>query len=344
MGVAITELLVGKDISIEELRGKVLAVDAFNMLYQFLTTIRMRDGTPLKDSKGNVTSHLIGLFSRTTSLMAEGLKLCFVFDGAPPELKRRERERRAQTKAEALQKYKEAKEAEDVEQMHKYAGRTARLTRDMVDEAKELIAALGLPVIQAPGEGEAQAAQLVKNGYAFAVVSQDADSFLFGASRVVKNLNLSGRRKKASALAYEKVSPRLLSLDDSLKALDFEHDQLIALALLVGTDYNREGIRGIGPKKALKLLEAHGTDYAALFKAVEWDTHYPELGWKTLMDAFRNVPATDDYALSWTAPDEDALRELLVDRHDFSGERVTSALAKLKLQDAHRQKGLGEFL
>lgn len=342
MGVAITELLTGKEISIGELQGKILAVDAFNLLYQFLTTIRMRDGTPLKDSKGNVTGHLIGLFSRTTALMAEGLRLCFVFDGKPPKLKKRERERRAAVKAQALQQYKAAEANEDIAGMKKYAGRTAKLTGAMIDEAKELLAALGLPVIQAPSEGEAQAAHLCKKGEAYAVVSQDADSFLFGAPRVVKNLNLAGRRKKTSTLAYEKVSPALLTLEENLKALGLEHDQLIALAILVGTDYDKEGIRGIGPKKALKLVTEHGTDYDALFKAVEWNTHYPELDWKILMDAFRNVPATDDYALSWKAPDEDALRKLLVDRHDFSGERVTSTLAKL--QDTHRQKGLGEFL
>ena len=129
MGVAITELLEGKEISVQDLKGKILAVDAFNMLYQFLTTIRMQDGTPLRDSKGRVTSHLIGLFSRTTTLMTEGLRLVFVFDGEPPALKRQERERRHAVKQEALLKLKEATAREDVEEMKKYAGRTATLNK-----------------------------------------------------------------------------------------------------------------------------------------------------------------------------------------------------------------------
>jgi flap endonuclease-1 len=343
MGVAITELLEGKEIEIEDLKGKTFAVDAFNMLYQFLTTIRMQDGTPLRDSKGNVTSHLIGLFSRSTTLMAQGLKLAFVFDGEPPELKKEERERRKAAKAEALHLYKKAEAKEDIEEMKKYAGRTATLNKEMVKEAKSLIGALGLPIIQAPSEGEAQAAYMCKRGDVYAVISQDADAFLFGATRVVKNLNLSGRRKKGGALAYEKVAPELLILDESLKALGLTQEQLIILAILVGTDYNRGGIKGIGPKKALKLLEEHPNNYEKIFEIVEWKTHYPDLDWRTLLETFKNIPVTDEYELRWRPADQKALYQLLVDEHDFSGERITSAMAKLASSDAHKQKGLGEY-
>jgi len=345
MGVPITELLEGKEITLDELRGKILAVDAFNMLYQFITTIRMRDGTPLKDSKGQVTSHLIGLFSRTTSLMAEGVKLCFVFDGEPPQLKMEERERRATAKAAALQKFKEAEAKEDVEEMRKYAGRTAKLTKEMVKEAKELLEALGLPVIQAPSEGEAEAAHLCAKGEVYAVVSQDADSFLFGAPRVVKNLNLSGRRKKAGALAYQSINPELLSLEESLKRLEMTREQLIILAILVGTDYNRAGIKGIGPKKAIKLLEEHGTDYDALFTAVKWEESYPELQWQTLLETFTGMATTDEYALEWQTPDTEAVEKILVEKHDFSEERrVVNGLKKITESEATKQRGLGEFI
>ncbi len=342
MGVAIAELLEGKSIRIEELKGKVLAVDAFNLLYQFLTTIRMPDGTPLKDSKGNVTSHLIGLFSRSTTLMAHGLKLAFVFDGQPPELKRQERERRSDAKAAALFKLREAEARQDVAEMKKYAGRTSRLTTEMVAEAKLLLDALGLPVIQAPSEGEAQAAHLVKRGDAYAVVSQDVDSFLFGAHRVVKNLNLTGKRKRPGTLAYETTGPELLILDCSLQRLGLSQERLILLALLVGTDYNRAGITGIGPKKALKLLAAHSDD-DALFAAVGWDEQYPELPWRSLRDTFTGMPVTDDYTLAWRPIDEERLRALLVEKHQFSEERITSALERLRT-GANRQRGLGEFL
>jgi len=343
MGVPITELLEGKELSIKELEGKVLAVDAFNMLYQFLTTIRMPDGTPLRDSKGNITSHLLGLFSRTTTLMSQGLKLAFVFDGEAPALKKEERERRRQAKSDALLKFKEAESKEDVEEMKKYAGRSANLTSEMIAEAKALIEALGLPVIQAPSEGEAQAAYICKRGDAYAVVSQDADAFLFGAPRAIKNLNLSGKRKKAGALSYETIAPELLSLDENLKKLQLTQEQLIVLAILVGTDYNRGGIKGIGPKKAMKLLEEHKTDYEAIFQQVEWDGQYPGLSWKTLLTAFQQIPTTDQYELRWRSPNREKLHELLVERHEFSEERLETALKKIAASD-NQQKGLGEFL
>lgn len=342
MGVAITELLEGREISIEELRGKVLAVDAFNMLYQFLTTIRMPDGTPLRDSTGNVTSHLLGLFSRTTTLLGQGLKLAFVFDGEPPALKRQERERRRHAKNEALLKFKEAEEREDVKEMKKYASRSSSLTREMVAEAKELVEALGLPVIQAPSEGEAQAAYICARGDAFAVVSQDADAFLFGAPRVVKNLNISGKRKTSGALSYDKISPELFLLEENLARLRLTREQLIILAILVGTDYDRGGIKGIGPKKALKLVEELGADPAALFRSVTWDEEYPDLGWRELLAMFKTMPVTDGYSLKWTAPDKERLHHLLVEQHEFSEERLETALKKIAVSDTG-QTGLGEF-
>lgn len=341
MGVAITDLLEGKELSMVELNGKILAVDAFNMLYQFLTTIRMSDGTPLKDSKGNITSHLIGLFNRTTTLMSKGLKLVFVFDGQAPELKKAERERRNKVKAQALMKLKEAEEAEDIEGMKKYSGRTARLDADMIAEAKELLLALGIPVIQALSEGEGQAAHLVKKGDAYAVVSQDADSFLFGAAKVIRNLNLSGKRKKTNTLAYEKVMPELLQLDATLNKLKLTQDQLIVLSILVGTDYNREGIKGIGPKKALKLLERHGENFEKLFEEVKWTENY-DFSWQEIMKIFKELPCTDDYELKWKPMNQEAINKLLIEKHDFSEERISATLKKLNT-DAIKQKGLSEF-
>src|SRR3989339_157274 len=117
MGVAITELLVKKEIEIDDLKGKVIIVDAPLFLYQFLTTIRSRDGSLLMDSKGNVTSHLTGLFTRTANLMQKGLKLVYVFDGKVPDLKKEERAKRKELKLEAAKKFEEAKKKEDLDEM-----------------------------------------------------------------------------------------------------------------------------------------------------------------------------------------------------------------------------------
>ena len=344
MGLQFKDLVVKKEISIANLHGKILAVDGMNLLYQFLTTIRGPDGSALTDKNGKVTSHLIGLFYRTTSLLESGLKLAFVFDGKAPEIKQKTWEKRTQIKTEAALKLKEAEEAGKVEDMRKFASRTAILTKEMRLEAQRLIAAFGCPVIQAPSEGEAQTAYMVKQGKAYASVSQDYDNLIFGCPCLVRNLSLEGKRKKAGKFAYEKVNPELILLDEVLAHLNLELEQLIVLAILVGTDYNPGGIKGIGPKNGLKLLKEYGKDFQAIFEKVEWDKHYPELSWKEIFDTIKNIPVTDEYKLEWKPLNEKEILELLVREHDFSEERVKARLEKLKeLSKGAAQKGLGSF-
>jgi len=344
MGIAFRDIITAREIAIEDLKGKVLAVDSYNVLYQFLTTIRARDGTVLMDSKGNVTSHLVGLFNRTTKLMSEGLKLAFVFDGKPPKLKEKEKERRANLKLEAAKEYEKAKAEEDIEGMKKYAARTSKLDKNMVEEAKKLIEALGLPIIQAPSEGEAQAAYMAKNNMAYAVVSQDFDSLLSGASKLVRNLSIAGKRKKANQLDYETVKPEIIDLAENLNNLGIDNDQLIALGMLIGTDYNIGGIKGIGPKTALKLVKEYGKDFNSLFKKAEWGKFFKE-EWIEVFNLIRNMEVTDNFELEWKQLDNDKIVKLLVEKHDFSEERVNSALEKLeKEKESKQQTGLGKWV
>ncbi|MCF7861084.1 flap endonuclease-1 [Candidatus Woesearchaeota archaeon] len=341
MGVSIRDLVKGHDVALEDLNGRVVVVDSFNMLYQFITTIRMSDGAPLMDSKGNITSHLQGLFLRTTKMLNAGIKPAFVFDGEPPELKLKERERRASLKADANKLYQEAVKQEDIESMKKYAGRTAKLTPEMVDEAKKLIRLLGCPVIQAPSEGEAQAALMVKNGDAYATVSQDFDSLVFGSDRVLRNLSLLGRRKKAGVLGYTTIKPELVKLGEVLNSIGLDHEQFVILAIMVGTDYNIGGIKGIGPKKAISALKAHGKDYEKLFKELNW-TDYFDFDWKEVFYTFRNMKTTEDYNLEFKDIDNDGVKQFLVEEHDFSVAQVERSTKSLKTAPAD-QKSLFDF-
>lgn len=344
MGLNFKELVPKKEISFTELAHKTLAVDSFNLLYQFLTTIRNPDGSPFTDRQGQVTSHLIGLFNRTTKLMENNIKLIFVFDGQPPEIKKKTWEKRAEIKKQAALKLKAAEEAGNLEEMYKFASRTASLTPEMVEEAKKLIHALGCPIIQAPSEGEAQCAHLVKKGHAYAAVSQDYDSLIFGCPLLVRNLSIEGRRKKAGRFAYQTVKPEIISLAETLNSLRLDLDRLILLALLVGTDYNPGGIKGIGPKTALKLLHEFPANPPALFQKVNWSESFPDLDWKDLFNTFKKIPTTDDYSLEWLPPSEKKLFDFLVKEHDFAEERVKSKLQKLlKEKEKHQQTGLGNF-
>lgn len=343
MGTKLKELVVRKEVSIEDLSGKKLAVDSFNVLYQFLSSIRQRDGSLLTDSHGNVTSHLVGLFSRSAKLMSQNIKLAFCFDGTVPELKAKEQARRAHIKSEAVKEYKIAKERENVEEMKKWAMRTTTLNNEMIKEAQELIRAMGMPVIQAPSEGEAQAAHIVKQGDAYAVVSQDYDTLVFGTPRLIQNLTVSEKRKLHGKLGYQTVKPEMILLKETLESLDIGQDQLITLAMLVGTDYNPGGIKGIGPKNALKLVKKHDKHFDALFKEVKWEDSF-DFSWKDVFDLLKNMPTTDDYDLEWTMPDREKIIKVLVDEHEFSLERVEKTLSEMtKGKETKQQSGLKKW-
>lgn len=329
MGVKLTELFEVEELKLDDLKNKTLAVDASLFLYQFLTTIRSRDGSLLTDSKGNVTSHLMGLFTRTTSLMSRGIKLVYVFDGKPPKLKLAERERRKDLKIEAQKKYDAAVKKEDIDEMKKYAARTTRLTSEMINDAKNLLKELGVPVVEAPCEGEAQASHMVKNHDCYAVASQDADCLMFGAPRLIRNVSIAGKKKKANQLSYKTVEPELVVLNDVLHKLGISQEQLIALGMLVGTDYNYGGIKGIGPKKALMLVKEHKEkDFDKMFKEAKWDETF-DFSWQEVYDTIKDMKTTDDYEIKFGSVNEARIKKLLVDEHEFSQERVDNALAKL---------------
>src|SRR3989344_1033679 len=176
MGLQIGGIVPRKDIKFEELRGKTIAIDAFNVIYQFLSSIRQADGTPLMDSKKRVTSHLSGLFYRNIALISEGIKLIYVFDGEYHILKGRTHIIRQDAKDVAKEKYFKAKDEEDIDGMSKYSRGFIKLDEEKIIESRELLEAMGIAVVQAPGEGEMQCAHLVKEGEAYAIGSQDYDA------------------------------------------------------------------------------------------------------------------------------------------------------------------------
>ncbi|MEM3154924.1 MAG: flap endonuclease-1 [Candidatus Woesearchaeota archaeon] len=335
MGVNFKDIIIRRQITFENLAGKTLIVDGYNTLYQFLSTIRGRDGSLFTDHHGHVTSHLIGLFARVTNLMQKKIKLAFVFDGQVPELKHKELAKRAALKKEAEQKYEQALATEDVEEMKKYAARTSRLTKEMVAQSQELLTALGIPWIRAPSEGEAQAAYMVKCGHGWAVASQDYDSLLYGTPRLLQNLSVEGKRKVPGKLAFTTVEPTLIDLKENLTALGISQEQLIWLAILTGTDYAPGGVKGIGPKKGLAIVKRHKTP-EEVFEPLK-----PEFDWRAIIELFKKMPVTDNYSLEWKPVDRKKTYSFLVEKHDFSAERVGKVLDAIA--PAKNQKALGDF-
>lgn len=331
MGVTELGKLIGKEarreIKLESLAGRCIALDAYNALYQFLASIRQPDGTPLMDHAGRITSHISGLFYRTINLLEAGIKPVYVFDGKPPEFKLAEIEERKKIKEKAIEEAVKAIKEGRRDEAVKYMKRAVFLTSEMVEEAKKLLSYMGVPWVQAPSEGEAQASHMAKKGHCWAVGSQDYDSLLFGSPRLVRNLAVSPKRKIGEEVV--EVSPELIELDAVLRALRLKsREQLIDLAILLGTDYNPDGVPGVGPQKALKMVWEFGSLEKMLetvLKGVSFPVNPLEI-----KRFFLNPPVTDDYSVEFRKPDEHALVDFLVGEHDFSEERVQKALERLQ--------------
>ena len=326
MGVNLRGLIPKTTTDFKTLSGKTIAIDAYNALYQFLAIIRQPDGTPLKDNSGRITSHLSGLFYRTTKLVQMGVKVAYVFDGIPPALKEAEIKRRAKVKAEALVKYENAIKEGKMDQARSYAQMTSKLKDYMPDDSKRLLTKLGVPWIQAPSEGEAQAAYITMKGDADYCGSQDYDSLLFGAKALVRNVTISGRRKLPRKNIYVEVVPEIMKLDHVLKELDVTREQFIDIAMLIGTDFNPEGVKGIGPKTALKLIKKSGSIEELLPELK--DATFP-VEPRKIREIFLSPKVTDNYKLEWKQPDINGVVDFLCNERDFSEDRVSRALKKM---------------
>lgn len=326
MGVDLVNILSKRKILLEELAGRSIAVDAYNALYQFLAIIRGVAGEPLMDRSGRVTSHLSGLFYRTVNMAEKGIKLAYVFDGKPPALKEAELKYRMAVKDEAVVKYKKALKRGDLEGARKYAQMTSRLKDEMIKDAKRLISLLGIPWVQAPSEGEAQAAYIASKGDVWAASSQDYDSLLFNSPRLVRNLAISGRRKLPNKNVYIEVEPEIVGLHKMLEELEITREQLIDLGILVGTDFNPGGVKGLGSKKALKLLKEHGSIEGIRSNKLSLDLS-ANLG--EIRKIFLQPTVTEEYRLEWSTPRMEESVAFLCDERDFNEIRVRNALERM---------------
>jgi len=333
--------MIKKVLCLDDLRGRSFAVDANNYLYQFLSLVRMPDGTPLRDSHGNITSHLAGLMFRSTRLMNDyDIDLVFVFDGKPPQLKQREIMKRREQREKATLQWQEALRKGDYATAFSKAVMSSRLTSSLIEDAKHLLSLLGIPFVQARSEAEAQSAHMAMKGDVWAASSKDYDSLLFGATRLLRYLTISGREFLPSKGISRPLNPELIELDRFLGSYNITREQLIDVAMLIGTDFN-EGIKGIGPKTALNLIQKYGkieNSPAEIKSKIEMQDY------EAVRTFFLEPQLTSDYTLRYVDLDEDGLYDFLCNQRDFSRERVQTVIQRMKaFYKGKRQTELQEW-
>jgi flap endonuclease-1 len=319
----------------------MLAVDGNNMLYQFLSLIRTPDGISLKDPEGRTTSHLTGLLFRSTRLMLDyDLRFVFVFDGPPHPLKAGVLAERRAIREKARTEWSEALRRHDFQTAWSKAVVMSKLDQPMIDDAKRLLSLIGVPCVQAPGEGESQAAFMASRGDVWAASSRDYDSILFGSPRVVRYLTISGREFLPSKGISRPLRPEMIELSDFLRYHGITRDQLVDLAILIGTDFN-EGVRGIGPKTALKLIKRHGS-----LEALPDDLRPKAPGdLETLRNIFLRPEVTSQYSTQQRPVDDKGLLTFLCNERGFSQERVEVALERLKrISQRTSESDLGRWI
>ena len=326
MGCNLRDLANAEDTTMEAMRGKRVGVDSFLLAFQFLTTIRDRsptgDGGPLKSDNGKVVAHLMGFLSRASLLLSKGVKPVFIFDGKHPELKRDEMETRRARREQAEIEWKAALEIGDFATAQKMAQRCVKYTPEMVEESIEMLSLMGIPAFRAAAEGEAQAAVMAANGQLDAVATQDWDALLYGAPIVVRNLTSDGSKRMGRVIRAQKID-----LAQILSENELSRDQLIDLAIMIGTDFH-PGIKGIGPKTGLKLIKEFG-NIEEICKAKEKEI---PLRLDEIREIFRNHPVVqiDDTELNQGDVDVEGLKKFLVDDRQFSQKRFDNAMELLE--------------
>jgi len=368
-----------REVDFKSLHGRKIAIDASMAIYQFL--IAVRSGGPnqqavmLTNSDGETTSHIQGMFNRTNRFLIEGLKPIFVFDGKAPAMKSGELEKRREKRKKAEEELKKAVDDENVEEMDKHSKRLARAGRKENEDCKRLLQLMGVPVIVAPMEAEAECAALCKAGLVYATGTEDMDALTFATPVLIRKLTFANQTAKGAKIQQ-------MNYKKAIEGLELTHEQFVDLCILLGCDYC-DTIRGIGPKTALKLIRQHGSiekiitslkgvvnkdgvqkyvvpknwipdddekdedattdeeggdDKKEEGKTSEEGNEKPVPAYVLARELFFNHEVTTDVELKFKAPQKEELTKFLVEEAGFNPERVKSSIEKLEKAHAANRK------
>jgi flap endonuclease-1 len=314
------------DVSYDGLGGSVVAIDAHNWLYRYLTTtVKFTSESAYTTADGEEVANLIGIVQGVPKFLEHDLRPVFVFDGGVTELKDAEVQERREQRERARERLAEARERGDAVEAARLEARTQRLTPVIQETSRELLRLLDLPVVEAPAEGEAQAARMAAAGDVDYAGTEDYDALLFGAPLTLRKLTSSG-------------DPELMDLQATLDRHGISYEQLVDVAVLIGTDFN-EGIDGYGPKTALKKVKEHGDLFAVLDAEGLSLTHADRI-----RALFLDPPVVDDYGVALDAdpaPDVGAARAYVCDEWGVPDDEVAAGFDRIA--EAVSQTGLDRW-
>ncbi|CAK0783365.1 Elongation of fatty acids protein 2 [Coccomyxa viridis] len=322
-----------REQKIDNYFGRRIAIDASMHIYQFLVVVGRTGDQTLTSESGDVTSHLQGMFFRTAKMLEVGMKPVYVFDGKPPALKKEELSRRVERRGDATDQLTEAKETGGDADIEKYSKRTVRVTAQHNEECRTLLRLMGVPVIEAPSEAEAQCAQMCKEGLVYGIASEDMDSLTFATPKLVRNLmKPQTQNLPINEYDYDKV----------LEGLSLTSDQFVDLCILCGCDYCGT-IKGIGGVTALKLIQKHETLERVLESMRESKYQIPDpFPFEEARRLFKEpdvLRGEKVQALKWVAADEEGLVKFLVGEKSFNEDRVRKAVQRVNAAKSKSTQG-----
>jgi flap endonuclease-1 len=346
MGVAIGKLIENckEKFNLDSsLKNKQFGVDAYNVLYQFVTTIRGIDGMPLKNEQGKITSHLNGIFYRMLTLLSTGAEFVFVFDGKSNKLKEKTKQERRERRTIAKEKLEFAIDQGHIENMHKYSIQSATIDENIIEESKELLNAMGISYINAPSEAEAQISYLTSKGIFDYTVSSDYDCLLFNSPNLVRNLTASGKKKVPYKNIYIDISPEIITSKCVFEKIGLTRKKLIWLSLLVGTDFNKK-VEGIGPKTAYKLVNKYDS-FQEIEKYLKEKGKQFYFDYKEIENIFLNPDINKNPKIISGNFNRNKIEKILIEKSNFSKDRIKNSLDKYitKKENRDRQKTIDKW-
>ena len=319
------DLAAIESIPFDRVRGSAVAIDAHNWLYRYLTTtVRWTHEAVYTTADGEAVPNLIGTVQGLAKLFAGGVTPAFVFDGGVTELKQAEIEQRHERKEHAAEREADARERGDVVEASRMTARTQSLTATILETTRELLALLDVPVVEAPAEGEAQAAHMARTGTVAYVASEDYDTLLFGAPLTLRGLTSDGE-------------PELMDFAATLETHDLTWEELVDIGILCGTDFN-EGVSGIGPKTALRLVAEHG-DLWSVLEAEEGYVENADLVRELFLDP--DVESVDLELDADPEPDVGAARAFVTEEWEIPESEVERAFERI--EESITQTGLDQW-